>query len=98
MEVVEELNGKQPPGWGIWASDLISAAIATIRGEPETALQSLNNAWDKQWRLGWRGVLLEDAVFTQLRNEPGYQELIARFEADMERQRLVAYELLEVRK
>ena len=98
LEVVEELNGKQHPGWGIWASDLTSAYIATIRGESETALQSLNNAWDKQWRLGWRRILLQDAVITQLRNEPGYQELIARFEADMERQRLLAYELLEIKK
>ena len=98
LEVVEELNGKQAPKLGVWASDITFAAIATIRGEPEAALQSLNNAWDKQWRLGWRGVLLEDAVFTQLRNEPGYQELVARFEADMERQRLLAYELLEIRK
>ena len=98
LEVVEELNGKQAPKLGVWASDITSAAIATIRGEPEAALQSLNNAWDKQWRLGWRSVLLEDAVFTQLRNEPGYQELVARFEADMERQRLLAYELLEVKK
>ena len=98
LEVVERLNGKQAPNWGVWTSDITTAAIATIRGESEAALQSLNNAWDKQWRLGWRGALLEDAVFTQLRNDPGYQELVARFEADMERQRLVAYELLEVKK
>jgi TolB-like protein/tetratricopeptide (TPR) repeat protein len=96
LEVVEGLNGKQHPGWGIWASDLTSAYIAAIRGESEAALQSLNNAWDKQWRLGWRRVLLEDAVMTQLRNEPGFQELVARFEADMERQRLLAYELMEI--
>ena len=95
---MRKLNGKQHPGWGVWASDITSAAIATIRGEPEAALQSLNNAWDKKWRLGWRRVLLEDAVFMPLRNEPGYQELVARFEAEMERQRLIAYELLEVEK
>ena len=77
LEVVERLNGKQAPNWGVWTSDITTAAIATIRGESEAALQSLNNAWDKQWRLGWRGALLEDAVFTQLRNEPGYQELVA---------------------
>jgi TolB-like protein/thioredoxin-like negative regulator of GroEL len=98
LEVVEELNGKQPPGRGIWSSDLTTAYIATIRGEREEALQSLNNAWDKKWRLGWRRVLLEDAVITRLRNEPGYQELVARFETDMERQRLLAYELLEIKK
>ena len=98
LEVVEELNGKQHPRWGVWASDLTSAYIAAIRGEFDIALQSLNNAWDKQWRLGWRRVLLEDVVFTQLRNEPGYQELIARFETDMERQRIEAYELLDINK
>ena len=98
LEAVEGLNGKQLPNWGVWSSDVTSAAIATIRGEFDTALQFLDKAWDKQWRLGWRRVLLEDVVFTQLRNEAGYRELVTRFETDMERQRLLAYELLEVKK
>ncbi len=86
------------PGWGKWIAALNQAAIATIRGERETALDWLNQAWDKNWRVGWREVLLEDAIYTQLADEPGYQELVTRFETEMERQREVAYELMELRK
>jgi len=96
IELVEQVNGQQNPRWGIWSSDLIYASIATIRGENETALQWLNGAWDKNWRTSWRTVLVHSAVFSQLRNEPGYQELVARFESDMEKQREIAYELLGI--
>ena len=86
----------QPPGWGVWGPDLSRAAIATIRGQNGDALQLLNSAWDKKWRFGWRNVLLFDVVFSQLAGEPGFQDLIARIEQDMERQRKLAYELMEV--
>jgi len=71
------------------------AGIATVRGDHDAALQWLNSAWDKHWRLDWRSVLLDDVVFSPLKNEPGYKDLVTRFEADMERQRQLAYELLE---
>jgi hypothetical protein len=61
-------------------------------------LQWLNKAWDKHWRTDWRTILLHDVVFSQLKNEPGYKELVARFEADMEQQRQLAFELLEIEK
>jgi len=98
LEAVESVNGQTPPGWGSAASELNSAAIATIRGENETALLWLNTAWDKNWRVGWRETLLNDVVFSQLKNEPGYRDLVARFELDMEQQRQLAYELLEIKK
>jgi TolB-like protein/Tfp pilus assembly protein PilF len=86
------------PGWGKWAPELNHAAIATIQGEQETALDWLNQARDRNWRVGWREVLLEDAIYTQLADEPGYQELVTRFETEMERQREVAYELMGIAK
>jgi TolB-like protein/Tfp pilus assembly protein PilF len=98
LEIVENMNGQQHPRWGVWNSDLINAAIATIRGDNETAFNWLNSAWDKKWRLSWRTILLHDVVFSQLKSEPGYRDLVARFEADMERQRDLAYELLEIQK
>jgi len=98
LETVENLNGNQDPSLGVWASDLTSAYIATIRGESDIALQSLNNAWDKQWRFGWRMTLLGDLVFMQLHNEPGFQELVSRFENDMQQQRKLAYELTGIQK
>ncbi len=51
---------------------------------------------DLRWRVGWRDTLLFDVVFSQLAGEPGYQELVARFEADMERQREEAYQLMGI--
>jgi hypothetical protein len=87
-----------PPQWLVYAGDLDRAGIATVRGDFDSALQWLNSAWDKHWRAGWRSTLLDDVVFSQLKNEPGYQDLVARFEADMEQQRELAYELLDIRK
>jgi len=95
LTAVENLSDDLPAEWGVWAGDINRAGIATVRGDFDTALQWLNSAWDKQWRLGWRSTLLDDAVFSQLKNEPGYKDLVARFEADMDRQRQLAYELME---
>lgn len=96
LEVVENMGDQQSPRRGLWAADLDKAAIATNRGDNETALKWLNGAWDKKWRLGWRAVLLNNAVFIPLKNEPGYQELVSRFEADMVRQREEAYQLMGI--
>jgi len=98
LELVESLSDQQNPRRGFWRTDLDNAAIATIRGDNETAIKWLNSAWDKKWRLGWRVMLLNNAVFIPLKNEPGYRDLAARFEADMDRQREVAYELMEIQK
>ncbi len=98
LNAVEAISGQQHPAWGIWASDIDNAAVATIRGDYETALQYLNNAWDKKFRFMWREALIEDAIFGQLKNEPGFKDLVARFETDLEQQRELAYELLEVQR
>lgn len=98
LEAVEGVTADKPPAWGLWSSDLDRAAIATIRGDYETALQFLNSAWDKKWRFMWRETLIDDAIFSQLKNEPGYKELVTRFELDMEQQRELAYELLGIEK
>ena len=98
LNIIADIVDQQNPRWGAWNPDLTRAAIATIRGEREVAINWLNSAWDKKWRDGWREQLLDDATFTQLAGEPGYQELVARFEADMERQREEAYALMGITK
>lgn len=98
LDAVEGVSADLPVRWGRSAGDLSRAAIATIRGEHETALQWLNSAWDNKWRFMWQETLIDDVVFSQLKNEPGYKDLIARFELEMEEQRELAYELLEVEK
>jgi len=98
LDALEDVIDDLPPAWGPWASALDRAAIATIRGEHETALQWLNSAWDKKWRFMWQENLIDDVVFSQLKSEPGYKDLVARFELDMEQQRELAYQLLEIKK
>jgi len=98
LEAAEGVIDQLPPYWVVYSGDIGRAAIATIRGDSEAALQWLNSAWDKRWRTDWRNILLDDVVFSQLATEPGYQELVARFEADMDQQRQLAYELLDIRK
>ena len=78
--------------------EMIHASIATIRGERQTAINWLNSAFQKNWRIGWRQSLLEDPIISRLADEPGYQELVARFETEMERQREEAYELMGITK
>ncbi len=98
LEIAAKNADNFNPGWGVFNEDLIRASIATVLGNKEDALDWLNSAWDKNWRLGWREVLLDDAILSQLSNEPGYQELVARFETDMERQREEAYVLMGITK
>jgi len=98
LEVVEGLTADLPPEWGPWTGYQHQAAIATIRGEYETALQWLDRAWDNKWRYMWHETLIEDVVFSQLKNEPGYKNLVARFELDMDQQRQLAHELLGIEK
>jgi len=96
LRIVENHIDELPAGWGVWSQDLSRASIASIRGQNEEALGFLNSAWDRNWRWGWRQKLINNAILSQLANEPGYQELIARFETDMERQREEAYQLMGI--
>jgi tetratricopeptide (TPR) repeat protein len=98
LDIIAGSVDQQNPRWGAWNPDLTRAAIATIRGERDVAVNWLNSAWDKKWRNGWREQLLDDVILTQLAGEPGYQELVARFESDMERQREEAYVLMGITK
>jgi TolB-like protein len=84
------------PAWGVWTSDLSRAGIAIIRGQHEEALALFDKAWDKHWRFAWREILVDNTVSSQLAGQPGYQELIARFETDMERQREETYQLMGI--
>ena len=98
LEVVKTTADQFNPRAGLWTPDLRYAAIAAILGDHEAALNSLNSAWDKNWRYSLRSTLGQNLAFSQLKNEPGFQKLVARFETDMERQREEAYELMGITK
>jgi TolB-like protein len=96
LDIAAENVDRFSPGWGVFTLDLNLAGIAVVRGNHEEALDLLDSAWNKKWRVSWREILLDDAIFSQLADEPRYQALVARFESDMERQREEAYELMGV--
>jgi len=74
------------------------AMIESARGDKVAALSSLHEAFEKGWRLGWRDWMYRDFQFESLHKEPEYKDLVAMFEADMEKQRNEAYELLGLKK
>jgi TolB-like protein/Tfp pilus assembly protein PilF len=98
LNFAEQYADQGSPGWGAWNTDLAFASINTVRGEQQEALNRLYSAWDKHWRVGWQSILVEDAIMSQLSDEPRYQELVARFETEMERQREEAYVLMGITK
>jgi len=98
LKIAEKFADQFSPGWGAWAPELAYASIATIRGDRQGAIGWLNSAWEKNWRVRWRSSLLQGAIISQLADEPGYQELVARFETNMERQREEAYQLMGISK
>lgn len=81
---------------GIWTGEYRRAQLATLRGEHDAAIGFLERAFELGWRTYWRQYLVYDPVLSRLRGHAAFRKLVARFEADMERQREQAYALLEV--
>jgi len=82
------------PGWGIWHGNSRRARIEAIQGNYDKALEYLTRARAQGFFIYWRFYLLNDPVFNQLKEESGFQELIAWYQDEMDRQREVAYELM----
>jgi len=79
-----------------WQRSLDRASVAAARGDKETALQQLHQAYERQLRMRWRERLTSSIAFNGLRNEPEYKRLVTLFETDMERQLALTQELREI--
>jgi TolB-like protein len=84
------------PLQGVWHGEYRRAQLATLRSAHDAAIGFLERAFELGWRTYWRQYLVYDPVLSRLRGHPGFRKLVARFEADMERQREQAYALLDV--
>jgi TolB-like protein len=98
INISEEKIHEYQPFLGPWHADGRTASIAILRGDHDLAVKHMNRAWDLGYRSYWRSFMVYDPLSLHLKDHPGYQDLIARFEADMARQREEAYELLGISK
>jgi TolB-like protein len=96
IQLAEEKVDEYLPSFGPWHTDGRWAAIETLRGNHDKAIDHLEAMFDMNFRPYWRTIVYNDPIMLRLRGEPGYKALIQRFEKDMERQREEAYELLGV--
>lgn len=74
----------------VWhAAGYHRARIAALRGQPEAALSALDDAVRLGWRRGWW--LAQDPALQSLREQPGFNAVLARIEDSnrLQRQRLL---------
>ena len=96
LDLANSLN-QQTDGRDIpFDKPLTQAFIETAKGDKPAALAALNEAIEKGWRLEWRDLMYRDFWFDSLRQEPEFRNMTAMLEADMEKQREQAYDLLDL--
>jgi TolB-like protein/Tfp pilus assembly protein PilF len=82
--------------WFPYFHSINNAKLAVARGQKDRAIKFLFEAFDKNHRTNWRQILTSRIAFMELQQEPEFKRLIAMYEADMDRQREKAYELLGI--
>jgi tetratricopeptide (TPR) repeat protein len=81
-----------------WQSHINRARVASMRGDKDAAIQHLYSAFETNHRSQWRLRILGRMSLLPLHDEPEFKRLVAIYEADMDRQREEAYELLGISK
>jgi len=76
-----------------WQRALDRAGIAAARNGRQAALEQLEQAFELGMRSRWRNLLMSTIALNSLHDEPEFRQLVARIEADMERQRELAYQI-----
>jgi tetratricopeptide (TPR) repeat protein len=96
IELVRPIVGDRSALPFAWVESLRKAQLAAIAGHVDEAVAQLNRCFEKGQRVYWRQFIVYDPIFSRLKDFVAYQQVVARFEADMERQRELANQLLEV--
>ena len=82
MDAIVDANRKSVVAGADWPLAFIqNAAIHALRGEPTAALDVLDHAYAAGWRDG--RTLAIDPLFTSVRSEPRYRQMLSRIEADV---------------
>ena len=94
MTVIENNLDNYHPAWGIHMPAWRKAAVRALRDDPEGAVQHLEEARELGLFIYWRNTIFDHPVFMPLADHPAFRRLRAELEAESERQRERAYELL----
>jgi TolB-like protein/Tfp pilus assembly protein PilF len=94
LEHAEKLNRKASDRKIPFEKPFNQAMIESAKGNTQQAISALTLAFERGWRWDWQLWMRRDYQFEPLRDEPEFKKLTARMEADMEKQRTEAYELL----
>ncbi|MDJ0655236.1 MAG: tetratricopeptide repeat protein [Xanthomonadales bacterium] len=78
---------KTLPRFGPLGYTMIDAQVFALMGEPEKALDALEQAIDEGWRTSWWYLLRHDMTLQSIRDLPRFGTLVAEIEADVARQR-----------
>ncbi len=94
LQHADELNRKASDRKIPFEKPFSEAMIESVKGNKQKAISALTTAFERGWRWDWQLWMYSDYQFEPLRGEPEFKNLTARIEADMEKQREEAYELL----
>lgn len=88
---------KQRSGPSSSGSRIELVKIHAISGNSAQAIDTLREAVDDGWRSVWWFELQHDSSLAVLHDEPAFEEILAKIRADMERQRRMLEQLIDVR-
>lgn len=97
LQHAEELNRQSSDRVISFQKPFRQAMIESARGNKQAAISSLNTAFERGWRWEWHLWLHRDYQFEPLHDEPEFKKLTAMLEADMEKQRQEAHQLLNIK-
>ncbi|MEE4174649.1 MAG: tetratricopeptide repeat protein [Xanthomonadales bacterium] len=84
------------PAWGQRVIPLQQAMVRAVTGDRDGALEALERVANHGVNPYWRQDLLEEPAFHGLHGDPGYETIVADYEAAVEQQRIEARTLLEI--
>jgi hypothetical protein len=71
----------QPDASHGYQTGIVDVSFLALKGEHETALETLREAVDQGWKFNWRWDI-SNPNLDSIRNEPGFAETIARLERE----------------
>ena len=82
MCIRDRYRSTQPEGVHGYNLGIVDVRLLALAGETDLALETLREAVDSGWRMGWQWRLSNPAL-DDIRSTPAFQQIVADIEADM---------------